>query len=118
MSPADPRRARHERGTSTLEVAGLAPMFLLVLMLLLYAGFALYGITATQTAARQAARAASLGQDPVTAARAALPGWLEPEVSTAPAGSGGEGTAVRVRTDLPGFLPGTDLTVTREAVMP
>jgi len=118
MSRADTPRRRGQRGTSTLEVAGLAPMLLLVLIVMLYAGFALYGVSATQTAARHAARAASLGQDPVSAARAALPGWLEPEVSTAPAGSSGDGTAVRVRTDLPGFLPGTDLTVTREAVMP
>ena len=116
MSRPD-RRSRHdESGTSTLEVAGLAPLVLMITLALLYAGFALYGITATQTAARQAARAASLGDDPVTAADAALPGWLEPDVSTYPAG--GSGTGVRVRTDLPDFLPGTDLVVTREAVMP
>jgi Flp pilus assembly protein TadG len=116
MSRPDPRAARDERGTSTLEVAGLAPLVLMITLALLYAGFALYGITATQTAARQAARAASLDQDPYTAADAALPGWLEPQVSTfAVAGSG---TGVRVRTDLPDFLPGTDLVVTREAVMP
>jgi TadE-like protein len=110
------RPERTERGTSTLEVAGLAPLVLMITLALLYAGFALYGITATQTAARQAARAASLGEDPFAAADAALPGWLAPEVSSFPTGS--SGTTVRVRTDLPDFLPGTDLRVTREAVMP
>jgi pilus assembly protein CpaE len=117
MSPAD-RSRRDQRGTATLEVAGLAPLILLVLIVMLYAGFALYGVSATQTAARHAARAAALGQDPAAAARAALPGWLEPQVTSAPAGSSPDGTVVRVRTDLPDFLPGTDLAVTREAVMP
>ena len=110
------RPDRSERGTSTLEVAGIAPLVLMLTLALLYAGFALYGITATQTAARQAARAASLGEDPYQAADAALPGWLEPEVDSFPTGD--SGTTVRVRTDLPDFLPGTDLHVTREAVMP
>ena len=116
MSRPDRRTRPDERGTSTLEVAGLAPLVLMITLALLYAGFALYGITATQTAARQAARAASLGEDPYAAADAALPGWLEPDVRTYPAS--GSGTGVRVRTDLPDFLPGTDLVVTREAVMP
>lgn len=106
---------RDDRGTSTLEVAGLAPVVLLVALALLYAGLGLYGITATQTAARQAARAASLGDDPAAAARAALPGWLPPDVTAFPTA---DGTTVRVRTDLPDLLPGTDLAVTREAVMP
>ena len=114
LDPAGARR--RETGTSTLEVAGIAPLLLLVTIGLLYAGFALYGITATQTAARHAARAASLGQDPAAAADAALPGWLEPDVSTYPAGD--SGTGVRVRTNLPDPLPGRDLVVTREAVMP
>jgi hypothetical protein len=116
MSRPDRSPARDERGTSTLEVAGVAPVVLFVTLALLYAGFALYGITATQTAARQAARAASLGDDPAAAADAALPGWLEPDVSTYGVGSSGSG--VRVRTNLPDFIPGTDLAVTREAVMP
>lgn len=115
MSRPDLPVPRDESGTSTLEVAGLAPLVLMITLALLYAGFALYGITATQTAARQAARAASLDEDPYAAADAALPGWLEPDVSTYPVGSG---VGVRVRTNLPDFLPGTDLMVSREAVMP
>jgi hypothetical protein len=116
MSRPDLTGRRDERGTSTLEVAGLAPLVLMITLAVLYAGFALYGITATQTAARQAARAASLDEDPYAAADAALPGWLEPDVSTYPVA--GSGVGVRVRTDLPDFLPGTDLVVSREAVMP
>lgn len=114
MSPETPaRRATSERGTSTLEVAGLAPLVLLVAFVLVNAGFALYGVSAAQTAARQAARAHSLGQDPHAAARAALPGWLGSEVTTFEPGHG-----VSVRVDLPDVVPGADLAVTREAVMP
>lgn len=104
---------RDERGTATLEVAGLAPLLLLVTLVLVYAGFALYGITATQTAARNGARAASLGDDPAAAVAAAMPGWLPHSVSTFHGGTG-----VRVTANLPDLLPGTDLLVSREAVMP
>jgi hypothetical protein len=107
------RRTASERGTSTLEVAGLAPLVLIVAFALVNAGFVLYGISAAQTAARQAARAYSLGQDPHAAASAALPRWLGSDVTTFSPGHG-----VRVRVDLPDLVPGTDLSVTREAVMP
>ncbi|QNN54156.1 TadE/TadG family type IV pilus assembly protein [Nocardioides mesophilus] len=110
--PRSPRRG-DQRGTSTLEVAGIAPVFLLVTLVLLYCGFAFYGITATQTAARQAARAASLGEDPSAAAADAMPDWLPHTVSTFHGGTG-----VRVTTNLPDLLPGTDLLVSRDAVMP
>lgn len=119
MSPPEhPRdRVAGERGTSTMEVAGIAPLVIAIILLLVYAAFALYGVTATQTAARQAARAASLGDDPAAAADAAMPGWLTHRVETEAAGSG-EGTLVRVTADLPDVVPGTDLQVSRQAVMP
>lgn len=104
---------RDQRGTSTLEVAGIAPLVLFITLVLLYSGFAFYGITATQTAARQGARAASLGEDPGAAVSAAMPGWLPHTTSTFH-----DGTGVRVTSNLPDLLPGTDLLVTRDAVMP
>lgn len=112
MSP-DRRRPATERGTSTLEVAGLVPVLLIVAFALIHGGFALYGISAAQTAARQAARADSLGQDATRAAERALPGWLSAEVETF-----GPGSGVRVRVDLPDVIPGTDLVVTRTAELP
>lgn len=108
---------RDQRGTAALEVIGLAPLVLLLTLVLLYSGLALYGITATQTAARQAARAESLGENPYGAAGAALPGWLQP-VSVDPQPVGDGGTRISVTTDLPDLLPGTDLLVTRSAAMP
>lgn len=110
--PARPRR-RGEDGTSALEVVGVAPLVLVAILALLYVAFAVHGITAAQTAARQAARAYSLGQDPAAAAEAALPGWFAAEVSTF-----GPGYGVRVRLDLPDVVPGRELSVTRQAVMP
>ncbi len=108
-----PIRKRSERGTSALEVAGIAPLIALVAMALIQAAFAAYGISATQTAARQGARADSLGQDPAAAVRAALPSWLPATVQTF-----GPGHGVRARVNLPDLIPGSDLIVTREAVMP
>jgi hypothetical protein len=113
MSRHDRRDRTSQRGTSTLELVGIAPIVLATAMVMLYAGFALYGITATQTAARQAARAASLGDSPFAAADAAMPGWLGHDVDLFHGGTG-----VRVTADLPDLLPGTDLLVSREAVMP
>lgn len=105
---------RDQSGTSTLEVTGLAPLVLIVCLALVHAAFALYGVSAAQTAARNAARAASLGEDPAYAAERSLPGWLPaPTVTTFGADHG-----VRVRVDLPDIIPRHDLRVTREAVMP
>lgn len=113
MSRPD-RASRDDHGTSTLEVAGLAPLVLFVAFLLVNGGLALYGISATETAAHQAARAMSLGDDPYAAADAALPDWLDPQVRTIGTGENG----VRVTVDLPDMIPGTSLLVSREAVMP
>ena len=104
---------KSEKGTSALEVAGIAPLIALVALSLVQAAFAAYGITATQTAARQGARAYSLNESPSVAVDNALPGWLPATTQTFSPGHG-----VRVQVNLPDFIPGSDLIVTREAVMP
>jgi Flp pilus assembly pilin Flp len=108
-----PHARRDERGTTAMEVAGIAPLVALICLVLVQAAFAAYGITAAQTAARQGARAASLGQDPTSAVENALPSWLPATVEEF-----GPGNGVRAKVDLPDIVPGTDLVVTREAVMP
>lgn len=113
MNRRDSRRTDNESGTSTLEVAGLVVVCAMVMMVLVQGGLALYGVTATETAARHAARAYSLDQDPGVAAAAALPGWLAPTVSTF-----GPGHGVQVETSVPQVVPGMNLTVVRSAVMP
>ena len=107
---------KSEKGTSALEVAGIAPLIALVALSLVQAAFAAYGITATQTAARQGARAYSLSGSLIVAGDAvdsSLPGWLPATVEAF-----GPGHGIRVHVNLPDFIPGADLIVTREAVMP
>jgi len=107
------RSTTPEDGTSTLEVAGMAPLVVLVAFSLIQAAFAAYGITAAQTAARQGARSYSLNQPAEAAVDNALPSWLPATVETF-----GPGHGVKVHVNLPDFVPGSDLIVTRQAVMP
>ena len=64
---------------------------------LVLAGYALWS---AGEAARAGARAAHVGTDPAAAARAALPGFLEP------ASIDGSDAAVRVEVEAPALLPG------------
>lgn len=105
--------ARNERGTSTLEVAGMAPLVVLVLLILVQAAMALYGITTAQTAARQGARAYSQGSDPYSVVRKSVPSWMGVKVVTF-----GPGHGVKATLDLPDIVPWYNLKVTRETVMP
>lgn len=104
---------RRESGTSTLEVVGMAPLVVLLLLILTQAALALYGITTAQTAARQGARAYSQGEDPYAVVRNSVPGWMSVEVDTF-----GPGHGVKATLDLPDFLPVYNLKVSRETVMP
>jgi len=104
---------RGERGTSTLEVVGMAPLVVLLLLILVQAAMALYGITTAQTAARQGARAYSQGNDPYSVVRESVPGWMSVDVQTF-----GPGHGVKATLDLPDLLPGYNLKVSRETVMP
>ncbi|MFC6715121.1 TadE/TadG family type IV pilus assembly protein [Branchiibius cervicis] len=70
---------RRERGTAALEVASLIPLLLFAALVTLQLGIAGWTTLAANSAARDAARAATLGQDPVRAARNALPGALSAE---------------------------------------
>lgn len=106
-------KTRREQGTTAVEMTVMAPIVLLVALALAHGALAIYGITATQTAARQAARAFSLNEDPAAAARDALPGWLPSVTETF-----GPDHGVIVRVDLPDVVPGTELIVTRRAELP
>lgn len=102
-----------ESGTTALELVGIVPLVGIVLGALIQASLAAYGISATQTAAREGARAYSLGQDPTSAVSNALPSWLPAKVTIF-----GPDHGVRAAVDLPDLIPGADLIVTRKAVMP
>lgn len=107
------RRLHREGGTTALELTALVPLAVIVMFVFIQGAFVLYGVTATQTAARQGARAASLDQSPAAAVDRALPSWIRHDVTTY-----GPGHGVRVRADIPVIVPGMDFTVRREAVMP
>ena len=98
------RRPRGERGTVSVEVVVLVPLLVVVALLTLQLAAAAWTVSQTQEAARQAARAQSLGQSPEQAARDALPGGIDLVAVHADPGSG----QVTVETEIPqvfGILP-------------
>lgn len=103
---------RDDAGTSVLELVGFVPVVGLVLLALVQGGVAVYGVAATQDAARNAARVSALGGDAAQAADRSVPGWMSTRTTVLAPGS------VRVRVDVPDLVPGVDLAVTREAVLP
>lgn len=107
------RMRRRESGSSIIEFLGLFPLVFITLIALVYGAFALYAVTSAQTAAREGARAYSLGQDPVSAVESSLPSWLDPDVSAF-----GPGHGIEVRVEVTNPLPGPNVSVTRSAVIP
>lgn len=105
-------RARDERGTVSLEVVMVVPILVMVATFVLQLGVA--GWTASQTAfaARQAARAQGMGDDPGAAAAAALPGALRVKALD----SGGDRVTLRVAVPKVSLLP--QFTVERSVAMP
>jgi len=109
------RGDRADRGVASLEVIALYPVLVLLGTFALQAGAAVWTVALTTDAARTAARAASLDQDPATAAAAALPGALDVS-AVRPFGAPAHGVSVTVR--VPRVSPLPQFTVTRRAVMP
>lgn len=110
MTGSRSRRAqdRPERGSVSLEVVMLVPLLVLVALLVLQLGVAGWSASQTQEAAQAAARAQSLGEDPLVAAEGALAGSLEvEEISTS-------GDSVTLRVRVPRVSPLPTFTVTRD----
>lgn len=109
------RHGRDERGTSTLEVVGVVPLVVVVIMLLAQVALSLYAVTTAQTAVRQAARAESQGSGSASSViDDSVPGWL----GVSDVQVFGPGHGVRARFDVPDLVPVFDLSFTRESVMP
>lgn len=103
-----------ERGQATLEMVALTTMLLGVVVLLLQLVVFVYTAHGAAQAAREGARAYSLGEDPGGAAQAAVPGG----VSLVAVSTVGPDHGVRVVVQAPtGFLLG-DGRVTRTVTMP
>jgi hypothetical protein len=108
------RRARRERdaGTASLELVGLMPIVAVVASLALQYAAVVFVAHTADDAARQAARALSLGRDPTSAAEDVVPSNLDVQVLTSGTGR------VTVRVEVPRLSPLPQKTVTRSADMP
>lgn len=115
------RAPRDERGTSTIEIIGITPLVVLVMILLAQTSLALYATTSAQTGVRVAARAWSQepGMSPSQvreAVNTTVPGWLRTDAGDI--ALHGPGHAVTATFDVPDVIPFTDLRITRRTVMP
>lgn len=113
---------RRDNGTSTIEIVGITPLVVLVMVILAQTALALYAITSAQTGVRNAARAWS--QEPSMSATQirdmvndTVPGWLRVELSDMSL-SNSPGHSVTATFDVPDIIPFADLKITRRTVMP
>jgi hypothetical protein len=91
---------RAQGGQATVELVALLPLLVVIAFALWQAAVAGQAIWLAGAAARAAARAEALGQDPAPAARAALPPRLEDGLRVVVADGGG----VRVTLRIPSVL--------------
>lgn len=84
---------RRQEGQASVELLGVLPAVLLALLLVWQLAVAGHAMWLAANAARVAARAQLVGQDPRAAARSALPAGLEPELEV---NDGREGARVSV----------------------
>jgi hypothetical protein len=101
-----------ERGSSTVELLGVLPVVVVVLLALLQTVAVTYTTHATNQAVRDGARALSLGRPVAVAVDRSLPGGLHADRITFPDGG------VRLEVKVPRIAVFPEMTVTREAAMP
>ncbi|CAM5424797.1 TadE/TadG family type IV pilus assembly protein [Streptomyces narbonensis] len=114
------RRAR-DRGQVAIEYLGFLPILLIVGLAGLQLGLAAYAAQQAGTAARAAARAATTDEenapDCETAGRAAVSGWVDPDIGGCPGGD--EAAVITVRVEIPRVLPFWDFDpIVKTATMP
>ncbi len=107
-----------EKGVLDIELTVFVPILVIVTLLLVQGFLAISTITSVQSAARDGARAAMLGQAPVDAVERSLPDWVTLEsVSDGCASSRCVTVTARVPIGLPS-ITSEDVTVTRTAYFP
>jgi TadE-like protein len=94
------RRLRSQTGQAAAELVAVVPLLIVVLLAVAQLAIAGYALWSAGTAARAGARAAEVGGDPESAARSALPGWLEDGARIE------SGDPIEVRVAAPALLPG------------
>lgn len=105
-----------ERGAAALETAALVPILLLSALVALQVGVAGWTVTSAGQAARDGARAASMGGDPTSAAERSLPGVLSATDVTER--RTGDGRSVTVTVEIPSIAGFSVGEVTRTSEMP
>lgn len=105
---------REDHGSATLEMVGIVPVAVAVLLTLIQVVFAVYTTHATNQAVRDGARAASLGRSAEVAIQRSLPDGLSAQ--SVSYSHGGEGVRLTVRVPRVAVFP--SMTIDRTAVMP
>jgi hypothetical protein len=106
-----------------IELVGMIPLLVMITILCVEGFLAAAAAGAAQKAARDGARADTMGRSGTSAAYASLPGWVKEarvQQGTAAKASCG-GTCYRVEVDIPLVVPGFTtslLTVSRTAELP
>jgi hypothetical protein len=112
--------ARSDRGSMAVELVGFVPLLALITLLLVQGFLAATAVTSAMQAARDGARAWSLGRDVQLAVDAQLPSWVRLQ-DVDQYSCDGECLGVAVEVRIPIGIPGItvqDLTVTRHAEFP
>ncbi|MEV0275540.1 TadE/TadG family type IV pilus assembly protein [Streptomyces sp. NPDC050610] len=119
-----PGRARRDRdrGSAAIEFLGFLPLLLVIGLAAIQLGLAAFAAQQAGSAARAAARTATLddsGMSPEGAGKAAVSGWLagRTDVGAALCDGGGQTTG-SATVEIPAVLPFDFGTATRTATMP
>lgn len=111
------RRLR-DRGQVAVEYLGFLPVLLIVAMAAVQLGLIAYTAQQAGTAARAAARSASLGEAYGYTCRAAVSDWLA-DGTSCEGYPGGDEITVTATVDIPSIVPGWDFAPARKsATMP
>mgnify|MGYP000847265260 FL=1 len=112
------RLLREEKGVLDIELVAFVPILVLVTLFLVQGFLAVSTVASVESAARDGARAAMLGQAPGEAVERSLPDWVRLESVSDNCASG---RCVSVTARVPIGLPSItteDVTVTRTAYFP
>ncbi|PWI11771.1 septum formation initiator [Streptomyces sp. NWU339] len=109
---------RRDRGQAAIEFLGFIPVLIIVGMAVVQLGLIAYTAQQAGTAARAAARSASLDRGTGQACTAAVSGWLA-DGTDCRAAYGGDEVTVTATIDIPSIVPGWDFDPARKsATMP
>lgn len=108
---------RSERGQSAAEVAGMIPILVLVLLLLIQGIGVVTAASEIRNAARDGARALEAGHAAQPAIEASLPDWIDLR-SVASCGQGCVQVSAQVPLGIPGFVEVTHVTLSSDATFP